>query len=85
VAPTLARRRGPLFERGEIWLPESFYVTDWQKQPVDLVRAFFINVFMTAVFSALAYWWISRFEKRQARKLAGNEKKTGNGKLASQR
>ena len=35
---------------------------------VDLVRAFFINVFMTAVFSALAYWWISRFEKRQARR-----------------
>jgi amino acid transporter len=52
---------------------------------VDLVRAFFINVFMTAVFSALAYWWISRFEKRQARKLGGNDKKTGNGKLASQR
>lgn len=52
---------------------------------VDLVRAFFINVFMTAVFSALAYWWISRFEKRQARKLGGNEKKTGNGTLASQR
>ena len=48
---------------------------------VDLVRAFFINVFMTAVFSALAYWWISRFEKRQARKLA-----TGGagGKLAKQ-
>ncbi|MFQ2823920.1 amino acid permease [Aeromonas allosaccharophila] len=52
---------------------------------VDLVRAFFINVFMTAVFSALAYWWISRFEKRQARKLGGNEKKSGNGTLASQR
>ncbi len=40
---------------------------------------------MTAVFSALAYWWISRFEKRQSRKLAGNDKKIGNGKLASQR
>ncbi|MGL5607760.1 MAG: amino acid permease, partial [Aeromonas veronii] len=52
---------------------------------VDLVRAFFINVFMTAVFSALAYWWISRFETRQASKFAGNEKKTGNGKLVSQR
>ncbi len=49
------------------------------------MRAFFINVFMTAVFSALAYWWISRFEKRQARKLGGNEKKSGNGKLVSQR
>lgn len=32
---------------------------------VDLVRAFFINVFMTAVFSGLAYCWISRFEKKQ--------------------
>ncbi|AIW13201.1 amino acid permease [Vibrio tubiashii] len=35
---------------------------------VDLVRAFFINVFMTAVFSGLAWWWISRFEKKQASK-----------------
>ena len=48
---------------------------------VDLVRAFFINVFMTAVFSALAYWWISRFEKRQARKQATG---TAGGKLAKQ-
>ncbi len=32
---------------------------------VDLVKAFFINVFMTAVFAGLAYWWISRFEKKQ--------------------
>jgi hypothetical protein len=32
------------------------------------VRAFFINVFMTAVFSGLAWWWISRFEKKQASK-----------------
>ncbi len=30
---------------------------------VDLVNAFFINVFMTAVFSGLAWWWITRFEK----------------------
>ncbi|MBY5945164.1 amino acid permease [Photobacterium rosenbergii] len=35
---------------------------------VNLVRAFFINVFMTAVFSAIAWWWISRFEKKQAGK-----------------
>ena len=35
---------------------------------VDLVRAFFINVFMTAVFSGIAWWWISRFEKKQASK-----------------
>ncbi|MCV4691224.1 amino acid permease, partial [Escherichia coli] len=27
---------------------------------VDLVNAFFINVFMTAVFSGLAWWWITR-------------------------
>ncbi len=32
---------------------------------VDLVNAFFINVFMTAVFSGLAWWWITRFEKKQ--------------------
>lgn len=44
---------------------------------VDLVRAFFINVFMTAVFSALAYWWISRFEKRQASKLAAGKSADG--------
>ncbi len=35
---------------------------------VDLMRAFFINVFMTAVFSALAWWWISRFEAKQIKK-----------------
>ena len=35
---------------------------------VDLVKAFFINVFMTAVFSALAWWWISRFEAKRAKK-----------------
>jgi amino acid transporter len=34
---------------------------------VDLVNAFFINVFMTAVFSGLAWWWITRFEKNSAR------------------
>jgi amino acid transporter len=32
---------------------------------VDLVNAFFVNVFMTMVFSGLAWWWISRFEKKQ--------------------
>ncbi|EDK29253.1 Putative oxidoreductase [Vibrionales bacterium SWAT-3] len=37
---------------------------------VDLVQAFFINVFMTAVFSGIAWWWISRFEKKQADKEA---------------
>lgn len=34
---------------------------------VDLVKAFFINVFMTAVFAGLAYLWISRFEKKAAK------------------
>ena len=42
---------------------------------VDLVRAFFINVFMTAVFSALAWWWISRFEKKQAIKQQATQEK----------
>ncbi|MEF1207037.1 amino acid permease [Photobacterium damselae] len=39
---------------------------------VDLVRAFFINVFMTAVFSGLAWWWISRFEAKH-KKLAAKQ------------
>ncbi|WP_419240226.1 amino acid permease [Photobacterium leiognathi] len=42
---------------------------------VDLVRAFFINVFMTAVFSGLAWWWISRFEKKQQGAIQDEEKK----------
>lgn len=42
----------------------------------DLVKAFFINVFMTAVFSGLAYWWISRFEKKQLKKEDLTEQKT---------
>ncbi|KJF82244.1 amino acid permease [Photobacterium angustum] len=42
---------------------------------VDLVRAFFINVFMTAVFSGLAWWWISRFEKKQQAIIQAEEKK----------
>ncbi|STR43729.1 oxidoreductase [Klebsiella michiganensis] len=37
---------------------------------VDLVNAFFINVFMTAVFSGLAWWWITRFEKKQRKSQA---------------
>lgn len=40
---------------------------------VDLIKAFFINVFMTAVFSGLAYWWISRFEKNNPGYLNDNE------------
>lgn len=34
------RRLLPIFEQGRMWLPESLYVTDWQKVPVDLVHAF---------------------------------------------
>ena len=37
---------------------------------VDLMQAFFVNLFITAVFSAIAWWWISRFEKKQAGKEA---------------
>jgi len=42
----------------------------------DLLEAFFINVFMTAVFSGIAYWWISRFEKKQLKntKISKQEK-----------
>ncbi|WP_022942207.1 amino acid permease [Psychromonas hadalis] len=32
---------------------------------VDFIKAFFINVFMTAVFSGLAWWWIARFERKR--------------------
>ena len=34
------RRLIPLFEAGRIWLPESFNVTDWQRDVHDLVRDF---------------------------------------------
>ena len=47
---------------------------------VDLVRAFFINVFMTAVFSALAYWWISASRSARPKQATG----TAGGKLAKQ-
>ena len=40
------KRLIPLFEQGEIWLPESLHVTDWQKVPVDLVRAFVEEEYM---------------------------------------
>jgi len=30
----------PLFEQGKVYLPKTFHVTDYQKQPIDLVRAF---------------------------------------------
>jgi predicted phage terminase large subunit-like protein len=40
------KRLIPLFEQGEIWLPESLYTTDWQGVPVDLVRSFIEEEYM---------------------------------------
>ena len=40
------KRLIPLFEAGRIWLPESLHVTDWQKVPVDNVRAFVEEEYM---------------------------------------
>jgi amino acid transporter len=33
---------------------------------VDFMDSFFVNVFMTLVFSGIAWWWISRFEKKSS-------------------
>ena len=40
------KRLIPLFEQGRLWLPESLYVTDWQKNTVDLVHAFVEESYM---------------------------------------
>ena len=40
------KRLVPLFEAGRIWIPESLHVTDWQRVPVDLVRAFVEEEYM---------------------------------------
>lgn len=40
------KRLIPLFEQGEIWLPESLNVTDWQRNTVDLVRSFIEEEYM---------------------------------------
>lgn len=40
------KRLLPMFEQGRIWLPESCYVTDWQKVPVNLVHAFIEEEYM---------------------------------------
>jgi predicted phage terminase large subunit-like protein len=40
------KRLLPLFEAGRIWLPESKYVTDWQRVPSDLVQAFIEEEYM---------------------------------------
>ena len=34
------KRLLPLFEAGRIWIPETRYITDWQKTTVDLVHSF---------------------------------------------
>lgn len=40
------KRLIPLFEQGDIWLPETLHVTDWQRNTVDLVRAFVEEEYM---------------------------------------
>ena len=40
------KRLVPLFEAGRIWIPESLHVTDWQRVPVDNVRAFIEEEYM---------------------------------------
>jgi phage terminase large subunit-like protein len=34
------KRLLPIFENGDMWLPETLHVTDWQGTTVDLVRSF---------------------------------------------
>lgn len=34
------KRMIPIFENGRFYLPTTLYISDWQKQPVDLVRSF---------------------------------------------
>jgi hypothetical protein len=40
------KRLIPLFEQGDIWLPESMHITDWQRTTVDLVRSFVEEEYM---------------------------------------
>lgn len=44
------KRLIPLFEQGDIWLPESLYMTDWQHIPVELVKAFIEEEYMAFPF-----------------------------------
>jgi phage terminase large subunit-like protein len=44
------KRLIPLFEQGQIWLPESLYYTDWQKEVKDLVRSFVEEEYMAFPF-----------------------------------
>jgi len=40
------KRLLPMFEQGRIWLPETCFVTDWQKVPVDLINSFIEEEYM---------------------------------------
>lgn len=40
------KRLLPLFESERIWLPESCYVTNWEKIPIDLVHSFIEEEYM---------------------------------------
>jgi predicted phage terminase large subunit-like protein len=40
------KRLIPLFEQGDIYLPESLHIADWQKVSVDLVRSFVEEEYM---------------------------------------
>src|SRR3990167_12941 len=40
------KRLIPLFVAGRIWLPESMYVTNWVRTPIDLVRSFIEEEYM---------------------------------------
>jgi predicted phage terminase large subunit-like protein len=44
------KRLIPLFEQGQIWLPENLYYTDWQKEVKDLVRSFVEEEYMAFPF-----------------------------------
>jgi phage terminase large subunit-like protein len=40
------KRLLPIFEQSQMWLPESLYITDWQKNPVNLVQSFIEEEYM---------------------------------------
>jgi predicted phage terminase large subunit-like protein len=44
------KRLIPLFEQGQVWLPEFLYTTDWQGQTIDLVRTFIEEEYMAFPF-----------------------------------
>ena len=44
------KRMIPLFEQGDIWLPERLWYTDWQGEVIDLVRAFIEEEYMAFPF-----------------------------------